>query len=259
MKLHRIFLLATIACVGLTLSAGTIVYRPNKDAEPRRISNVKIISIENKIMTIEVDGGRERLSLSQVEGYYDTDIKNAADGFDDNSPEYTVSVRPIKAPNRAQRKSGDKMVNETFDIEYSIQPVPNKDEKRDTDSVKYPYVYVYIMTEYSEDGSGQRPIYLTSWPKAANVSKKSYDKAAIMEKVLSSKRANLYKYQGTSSNRLMSTSWDRKDELPLTMIKNKNAKILAWHVEIWGKTDIVYQEDWVETGVRVGKNWWQRL
>lgn len=254
MNISRTVFSALAALMSLTLAAGTVVYRPNKEAELRRVSNVKIISIEKGIMTLEVDGGSERIPLSKVEGYYDTDLKSSSDGFDDNTPEYAVTITKIDAPERPQKKIGGKLTKETFNIEYRINPTYTKEQTQG--SVKYPYFYLYIMTE--NDGSGERPIYLSYYPKLANPSKKTYDKAAIMDKVLSSKRVNLYGDRGGSFGSI--SSWDRKVELPLTMIRSKNnPKIIAWHLEIWGKTDVICEKDWKDPGSRVGNNWWQRL
>lgn len=253
MKILKTVFFALTAAASLALSAGTLVYRPNKDADARRVSNVKIVTIEKGVMTVEINGGYEYIPLGRVEGYYDTDLKTSSDGFDDNTPEYTLTVTNIDAPERAQKKVGDKQTNESFKIDYRI--VPQYTKEQSSNSVKEPYFYLYVLTEGGESG-GERPIYLTCWPKTASSGKKVYDKAAIMDKVLSSKRSNIYTNQGGVGN---ISARDRQAVLPLTMIRNKRAKILAWHLEVWGKTDIIYEKDWVEIGVRISKNWWQKL
>jgi hypothetical protein len=249
MKSAKAVFFVLTATMSLALSAGTIVYRPNKDAEPRRVANVKIISIEKGVMTIEVNDGRERIPLSRVDGYYDTDLKNSSDGFDDNTPEYTVTVTNIDAPERAQKKVGNKTSTESFKINYRIVPQYTNEHSRE--SVKRPYFYLYILTE-GNDGGGERSIYRVCEPKLANPSKKIYDKAAVMDQVLSSKRENIYSNQGNIS------AYDRQEDLSLASIRHRR-KIIAWRLEIWGKTDIIYEKDWTEPGVRIGKNWWQRL
>ncbi len=256
MKILSIILVIT-AAAGLT--AGTVLYKPNKESEVKQVSNAKIISIEKGVMTIELDGGRERIALSQIEGYYDSDLKSGGGSFDDNTPEYKVSVISKDAPERPTRKSGDKYVPQTFDLTYVIAPVFDKNQQRDT--VKQPYVYLYFMTEGSDDYSGERPIYLTCHPsKFANPSKKVYDKAAILEKIQSSKRPNIYAERASGSTKnFVSTAWERNIKLPLTMAKGRQQKIIAWHLEIWGKNDVVYQDDWTSPMHRIGKNWWQRM
>lgn len=255
----KILSIILVIIVSAGLNAGTILYRPNKESEVKHVSNVKIISIENKFMTIEIDGGRERIALSLVEGYYDTDLKSGGGSFDDNTPEYRVMVTNKNVPERPTRKSGNKLTPQTFDITYGITPIYDKNQQRDM--VKQPYVYVYFMTEGSSDYSGERPIYLTCHPaKFANTGKKIYDKAAIMEKVQSSKRPNIYAERaGGSGKNFASSAWERSVKLPLNMAKNKQQKIIAWRLEIWGKNDIVYQDEWTSPSLRIGKNWWLRM
>ncbi|MDD3116532.1 MAG: hypothetical protein PHO45_04115 [Victivallaceae bacterium] len=247
------FWIATISVFCGCVYGGTIIYKPNQESEPKQISNVKIISIENGMITMEINGGRERIKFNQIVGYYDTDLKIGS-GFDDNTPEYKISVIERNIPKRAEERSGKSRKAQFFELNYSISPVYEKG--RNMETLKQPYFYLYVMTEGSS-GVGERPITLISYPKDASVSSKIYDRAAILEKVNSSKRENLYFRHNVSGK--LSSGWHREIKIPLNRIRHKEREIIAWRLEVWGKTDMIYEKEWTLPGTRIASKWWTRM
>ncbi|MDD2480271.1 MAG: hypothetical protein PHS31_10310 [Victivallaceae bacterium] len=246
-------LIASIALLACGVEAGTIIYKPNKESEPLQVSNVKIISIEGGVITMEINGGKERIRVNQLTGYYDTDLKTGS-GFDDNTSDYAISVMERNVPKRAEEKSGKTKSVQYFEFSYTISPKYEKD--RNQNAVKQPYFYLYVMTEGSSN-IGERPIVLISYPKDASVRAKGYDRAAILEKVNSSKRQNMHFNRGTGGG--LSRGWGREIKIPLNRIRNKDRNIIAWRLEVWGKTDMIYEKTWTEPGSRISTNWWTKM
>lgn len=246
-------LIVTLALLVCSVDGGTIIYKPNKESEPLQVSNVKILSIENGVITIEINGGKERIRVNQLTGYYDTDLK-AGSGFDDNTTDYAVSVMERNIPKRAEERSGKNRKAQYFEVSYTISP--KYEEGRSQNSVKEPYFYLYMMTEGSNN-VGERPIVLISYPKDASVRTKGYDRAAILEKINSSKRKNMHFDRGTSSG--LGSAWSREIKIPLSRIRDKDRNIIAWRLEVWGKTDMIYEKVWTEPGSRISANWWTRM
>ncbi len=254
-------------CYSLTLFGGTLVYedRSIKDKDPkkrlRRVTKVKIISISNGIVILEKDGATRRIPLKILKEFYDTDIQGGDSGdFDDNTATYTVQVSDIKCPRKGYKKSKGKnkkrKTTTKFTIEYRIV---KQDKSHKTDRIRRPYFYLYVYTNGpNEHRNGN--IFKFYYPKSAKVKNKVYNRAEIISAVSSFKRSiinlNDNYNRMTHSGGLGRIAGERKAEILMKGIKLR--EILAYHLEVWGKTDIVYEKDWRTTGVRLGKQWWIR-
>lgn len=123
-----------------------------------------------------------------------------------------------------------------------------------------PYFYLFVLTTGSES-YGRRPVYTYYYPTEAKVSSKTYDEAKIIEAVTAMKRPRLYKNNNstrlsTGHKSLSYSSGYKPIKIPLKKIRGK--RIIAYHLEIWGKSKKILEKNWDDKSYKVGKNWWKR-
>ena len=122
-----------------------------------------------------------------------------------------------------------------------------------------PVFYLFVLTTSSKS-YGQRPIYTYYYPDEAKIKSSTYDEAKIIEAVTSMDRPRIYHGGRTrlgKIGKLTSASGYRPAIIPLKGIKNQ--KIIAYHLEIWGKDKMIATKDWHDsTRHNVGKDWWKR-
>lgn len=253
----------------LAVCGGTLIYedRSIKTKDPkarlRQISKVKIVSISDNMVIIEKDGATRRIPLRMLKEYYDTDLKDGATGdFDDNSAEYTVEILDIDHPQRGYKKATGKNrhrhVTTRFVIKYHIM---KQDKNHKTQRIRRPYFYLYVYTSGPNEYHN-RNIFKFYYPKMAKVKNTVYNRAEIMSAVSSFKRTiinldDAYNRDYYSNHHKLSTvGGDRQVRIEMKGIKYR--RILAYHLEVWGKNDIVAEKNWSEPGIRLGKKWWVR-
>lgn len=241
------------------LNAGTIIYKANSKGKENILGDVKIVSIAKKTITIEKDGGIRTISLGCLISYYDTDIDGGT--FEDNTCDYAVTVREIKMPetgyeykNAKKSKKKTKSVSEC-EIEFSVNKSPEKGESK---SIRMPYFYLYVLTTGTES-YGRRPVYTYYYPKEAKITTKVYDEAKIIEAVNSMKRPRIYNegkahFEGSVGKLTMGGY--KPISISLKGVKEK--KIIAYHLEIWGKNKMIIEKNWKKSNYKVGKDWWKR-
>ncbi len=213
------------------LFGGTLIYKIGENEE-KIVSDITILSINNKQVVLKVGNGIERIPLSALIKYYSTDIKIGS-AFDDGSQEYDVQVRNIKKPASRTGYSGSKKNRTTseLEVEYDIRLKNNvKNKKR---SIKTPHFYLYLLTM---DKSNKRKIFIFHYPDQAKCNFKNYDEALMMEKAFSSERESIYLDYGNNKNNAL--SWQTQ-KFVLDGIKER--RIIASYLIIWGKDRIVYE------------------
>jgi hypothetical protein len=249
-----------LLAASLPVMAGTLIYKVNKKAEPQTASKVKIISIEKGYITIEQNKGKKTIPLRWIEKYYDTDIQGGA--FEDNTSDYTVSITNVKMPKSGyettNKKSKKKRMTSECEIEYSIS---RKTEPGKSKSMKMPYFYLYVLTTRSKS-YGKLPVEDYYYPKEAKVKSKTYDEAKIVEKVTSLDRPLVWNggrdsmRSSTSRREGFSGMGGRVAKIPLKNVKYR--KIIAYHIEVWGKSKIVAEKTWNDPSYKIGKLWWKK-
>ncbi len=265
-----------ITAVGLTIFysvavlGGTLIYedRSIKDKDPkkrlRQVSNVKIVSISDGMVILEKDGATRRIPIKMLKEYYDTDLKGGDSGnFDDDTAEYTVQISDIDVPKKGYKKSTGKDKNRRTTTKFTIDyRIVKQDKTRKTDRIRRPYFYLYIYTDGPDEYRNSN-VFKFYYPKSAKVKNKTYNRAEIMSAVSSFKRSiinyndsyNRRSYSG-AHRKLSKIASDRKAEIEMKGIKSR--RLLAYHLEVWGKSGIIVEKNWSEPGVRIGKKWWVR-
>lgn len=261
-----LIILGLTTVYSLTLFGGTLIYEDrsikNKDPKKRlrRVSKVKIISISHGMVILEKDGATRRIPLKILKEFYDTDIKGGDDSdFDDDTAIYTVQISNIEVPRKGYKKSTGKSKKRNtvtkFTIDYRIS---KQDKTRKTYRIRQPYLYLYIYTNGPDEHRNSN-IFKFYYPKSAKIKNKVYNRAEIISAVSSFKRSiiNLNdNHNRRSHSGKVKITGDRKAEIIMKGIKSR--EILAYHLEVWGKSDIIFEKDWQEAGIRIGKKWWVR-
>jgi hypothetical protein len=271
----KIFMMV-ITVAGLTIFysvavlGGTLIYedRSIKDKDPkkrlRQVSEVKIVSISDGMVILEKDGATRRIPLKILKEYYSTDLKGGGSGdFDDNTAEYTIQISNIDVPKKGYKKSTGKNKNRRITTKLVIDyRIVKKDKTCKTNRIRRPYVYLYIYTSGVDEHRNSN-IFKFYFPKQAKIKNKVYNRAEIMSAVASFKRPiidinNSYNrnYRSGGHKKLTKIGGDRRAEIDMKGIKSRD--ILAYHLEVWGKSGIVVEKNWHEAGVRIGKKWWIR-
>ena len=241
----RIFLLILCSLFFCCNSwGGTLIYK-NKKGETKRVSGLKIVSIDSKKMVVKIASGTETILLSQVQKYYDTDIRVGGE-FDDDSGEYTIQLgHETLGPSK---KSGGRM---ELSIPFSIFRI--KGTALGT-RLRQPYFYLFVL---SSDGDTQnRKMTSYSFPASARTSMKNYDEAKMLEKVISLDRPYYYQDDVNRSPQNRRMGGDRQARFLLNTAKNST--VIAWYLVVWGKESIVATESWENPNYRISKNWWVR-
>ena len=239
--MKKIAFISFLAAFSATSMAGTVFFK-----DGRALSKVKLISIAKGIITLERDGARKFYPVGKFKAYYSTDISLESQETPDTYVKYKVTVGNITCPSKGLNS---KKKPSLFQFDYSVVKQKSKSKK-----LKVPYIYLYVLTTGKDEYSNRR-VFRYYKPKMAKPKGKGYDVAAILEKLSEFKRPNW------SSERMENNArhlLGRKVAIPLKGIKNR--KILAWRLEIWGNSDIVYQKGEVcRPEYRVGKKWWMRI
>lgn len=236
-----------------TLQAGTLIYR-GSDRQERTISQVTIMAIDGKLVTIKVNNGTETIPISSIVKYYDTDIKGGGSAFEDDSAEYTVTLGSEKCPKSGYETSKKKNTVTYFSIPYDVTRKPGEDQKR---ALREPYFYLFVLTAGRD---GDRNMFSYSYPARGKVSMKdSYDEAKMLEKVVSLDRRLFHpddrRRLGTPTR---SGNLGGSDEAKFKLDGIKDQQIIAWYLVVWGKNKIVTSKEWKDTGYTIRKNWWVR-
>ena len=247
---------------GLKLDAATIIYKVDKDGEKKILTKVKVISISKGVMMLEKDGGRKSISLGQLLEYSDSDLKSGGDALEDNSSEYTVTILKVTMPKTGLVKTGSKQ-NSTAAIAYcEIEYAINRKQEagKDSNRVKVPYFYLHVLVDSSNE-NGNRDVVRFCYPVAAKPSSDTYDEARILDAVQSLKRnsINFDNIQGLSTGRNSEFHSLSDREIKIKLDKIKDRRIVAYHLEVWGKSDKVAEKDWKDVGhTNLDKKWWLR-
>ena len=276
MKKSTLIIIAVVGLIFLHITAGfcgTLIYedRSIRSSDPKKrlrtLSKIKLVSISEGLVIIEKDGATRRIPLKRLKEYYDTDIKGGDSGdFDDNTANYTVQIvsdaEPPKSGYKRAKEKGKnrkRLVPTEFKIEYNII---KQDKYHKTDRVRRPYFYLYVYTSGADEYKN-RNIFKFYYPKQAKVKNKTYNRAEIMEAVTSFKRTIIHlneeysrRYFSGKHRKLTGVGSNRTAVIKFKGIKSR--RILAYHLEVWGKNDIVLTRDWKMPGVRIGKKWWIR-
>ena len=224
----------------LSSMGATIIFKSGA-----KISKVKLISIANGMVTIEKDKAQKSYRLKLLKAYYLTDIESSNNAIPDEYAKYKITVFNIKAP-----KKGTDIKKRTskFSFGYNISRSKGSSKK-----IRAPYFYLYILT-HGKDEYSHRHIYKYYKPKMAKPKGKSYDVAAILTKLNDFKRPIWH----SDRKNLHGGIAGRKIEFPLKGVKSK--KVLAWRLEVWGDSELLYQKTEKQyPEVKIGKNWWRRL
>lgn len=242
------------------LSAGTLVYRMD-GGEQNIISNVTILSIDAKLITLSMENGIHTIPSNRLVKYYDSDIK-VGGMFRDNTSPYSISISDIRVPQSTRknsssgssRRSSSKANKVT--LTYSITPGQSPDGRPAT-IYREPLFYLFVLTT---DG-GVRKVGMTSYPSYARVSSKIYDEAKMMEKALDLNRKIIH----SSDRDRLGTNRSRggenvlggtRIELPLSNIADGD--IIAWYLVVWGKDGIIYEKEETVTGESAENKWYMR-
>lgn len=243
MRIFLMLLCGMIFCD--TALAGTLIYK-NKEGAQKLVSDLTIVSIDQKKMVVRINNGTETLALSQVVKYYDTDIRISGD-FDDSTGEYSVSLG-TESFSAAKKKNG----RLEFSIPYSINKA--KGVSLST-PVRQPYFYLFVLVHDSE--TSDRKMMTFCYPAKAKAGMRNYDEAKMLEKAISLDRPTRYNdsfsIRRASRKRL---GGERDAVFQLNKI-DKNA-ILAWYLVVWGKDSIVAVKEWKSSSAGIGRNWWVR-
>ena len=241
MKTLRLYLQALFTLfLAADLTAGTLFFKDGK-----KISEIKIISIADGQIIVEKDKARKSFPTSKIKAYYDADIKAGEEGTPEDYGDYKVTIFDIKVPKRGRNA---KKKTEYAEIEYSLTRKGTKGKK-----FKVPYFYLYILTPGKDDYS-DRDIYCYYSPSQAKPKSKGYDAAAILERVLDFGRPEWNLDHIKDRSKLT----NKKVKFSLRGVYDR--KVLAWHLEVWGNKDKIYEKSGTEyPDEGIGKNWWKRL
>lgn len=234
--------IAVSLLLGLSVSsmAGTLMFKDGYS-----LSKVKIISISNGRITIEKDKGRKFYRLNSIKSYYSTDVNLSNTSDPNDYAKYKVTVFNIKAP---EKGLNSKKKPTEFTFGYNISRSKSSSKK-----IRAPYFYLYILTRGKDEYSHRR-IYKYYKPKMAKPKGKGYDEAAILAKVNDFKRPIWH----ADRKNLHGGITGRQVKFSLKGVKNR--KVLAWRLEVWGDSGLVYQKDEVQyQDLKVGKKWWSRI
>ncbi len=263
-------LLTVCYCYAINLYSGTLIYddRSVKSRDPQKrqriLTKVKLVSICKGKVVIEKDGGKRTIPLRRLREYYDKDIKggDTAD-FDDNTANYTVQItsKPVvpRTGYKKDKKNHRRRISSSIKFAYTII---KQDKVHKTDRIRQPYFYLYIYISGADEyhNSNIRCFYS---PKAAKIKCDGYNRAEIISAVKSFKRTIIHlndeytrRYMINTHRKIGAIGGEYQVEFTLKGIKSR--RILAYHLEVWGKDDIVASDHWEETGIGLDKNWWIR-
>ena len=244
MRYHAAILF--LAWLGLTTHAATLIYK-TPAGEEKTVSGITLESISNGQVRISLDGGIETFPLSRLIKYFDDDLKSAAGAFEDNTSDYHVSLREVQIPERGRVRSKGKQETAEAEITYSISRRRQQGQSRE---IRVPYFYLFVLTSTE---NGIRKMYVYSAPSAARASSKEYDELKMRDNALSLKRPKQDVPLGSSGpGRNSFGDWEHK--IKLAGIGDN--RIIAWHLVVWGKDDIVATRDYRDPSYRIEEQWY---
>jgi len=234
------------------LDAATIFYKSGS-GEKQMLTKVKIISITKGVITIEKDGAKRSISLSQLTDYSDADTAGG-DAFEDNSADYTVNIVKVDMPKAGKVKVNDKSTVAECEIEYTIGR--KSEEGKDINRIKAPYFYLYVLTE-GGDEYNNRHIFRFASPTEAKPGSDTYDEARILTAIQSLKRPtiNLENMHGLSTSKKLGQGFGDR-EIKIKLDKVQERRIVAYHIDVWGKNEKIAEKDWSDTMYNGDKKWW---
>ena len=240
MQTLKLTLLAIVAIYySFTLNAGTIFFKNGN-----KLSHIKIISISDGEIVLEKNRTRKTYSLKVFKAYYEADIKEGEEASPDKYIDYKVHIINIKVPKKGV---DSKKKKESIEIQYTISKKSGSGKK-----MKVPYFYLYVLAA-DNDGDEHRKIYSYYTPKKAKLKSKGYDVASIISRVLDFSRPELRIENMDARNQLMGKT------VKMVLTGMADRKVLAWHLEVWGNKEKVYEKSSIESPERgIGKNWWKR-
>lgn len=231
--------------------AGTMIYK-NRDGEEKIVSQVKILSIDGRILVFSLNGGTETMPTASLLKYYDTDIRTAAQ-FDDSTADYDVSLGDTKYPELVKSQSG-KSGGPVFTVAYDVT---RKAGGPTAGALRTPYFYLFVLTTNDE---GSRNLHSYAFPDKAKTSMKRYDEAKMLEKVIDLDRPIFHDDDGRKLGKPLGGGGNRglgggkTATFQLTGIKD--ARIIGWYLIVWNKSDIVVTKQWQDHSYKVGNYWW---
>jgi len=221
--------------------AGTIFFNDGS-----KLSEAEIISISEGEIIIEKDKTQKSYSLKDVKAYYNTDIDTGGDSDPQKYVDYKISILSINVPKNGEKKVGSKMKTDSVEIEYTISKKGGDGER-----FKVPYFYLHVLTPGKDEFDG-RKVYSYYYPKNAKPKGKSYDVAAILAEVQDFGRPTW----DIDRSKVRTSLLGKKINIDLKSVGER--KILAWHLEVWGNEDKIYEKDEVQyPEAGIGKNWWK--
>jgi len=242
-------MLLTAGCCGA--QAGTLLL---KDGDS--VSDVQIISIEGDRLVIEKDSTRKTISMSKVKGYYYTDVKGSG-SFEADVSDYKVSISDVKMPtySTSTEKKGSHSTTSKQENCTIVYTISKEGEKSNLPRIKEPYFYIYVMLEGDKE-HGERPVYCFYYPtkqakpKGKSSNKGGYDKAAILATLGNFDRPIIN--MNNTENKSLS---GREITIPFKSLP-QHRKIMAWHVEVYGNSDLIQEKNWHDFDGPKGE-WWK--
>lgn len=241
MKLFLSTVIVTLTSIfSLNLYAGTIFFKNGT-----KLSDIKIISISDGEIVLEKSKVRKSYSLKLFKAYYDADFNTGGESSPDKYIDYKINIIDIKVPKKG---ADSKKKAESVEIQYTISKKSGPGKK-----IKVPYFYLYVLTT-AKDDNGRRKIYSYYAPKQAKPKSKGYDVASMLSKALEFSRPEWNIDHTKARNKLMG----KTVKIELKSIAER--KVLAWHLEVWGNKDKIYEKSGVECPeAGIGKTWWKRF
>ncbi len=272
MKMRAV--VAAWVLVALILSAfpvlsGTIIFK-----DGTVLTDVEIVGINDGMIVIEKDKTKKDYPLKNIKTFSKSDLSIADSAIPDDSLDYKITIVNVDMPevgkssknNTANTNKSNKSnkidtaskggEQKSCEITYSISKISDKNSK--SKKIKMPYFYLYVLTSKKSDDEG-RKVYRFCYPDKAKPKGKDYDLATIMEKVKSFDRQDLEDEEITLETKVNLAG--RTVTFNLGTVGER--KILAYHIEAWGKTDIAAEktQNMLENvnPSSVSEKWWQKL
>jgi len=243
-------MLASLGLLAAGVHAGTLIL---KDGDS--ISGVQIISIEGDRLVIEKDNARKTISMNKLKGYYYTDVKNGGN-FEEDVADYKISITDVRMPTYTTEKkkghssSSSSSKQENCVISYNLS---RDNAKPNVYRVKEPYFYIYLLLSGDKE-HGERAVYSFYYPtkyakpKGKSSSKGGYDRAAILSQLSNFDRPtiDLAHVENKMSGR----------EVTIQFKSLPHRKILAYHIEVYGTSDLILEKNWHDFDGGHGE-WWK--
>lgn len=234
------FVLLAFLVLTPKLYSGTITFK-----DGTRISEAEIVSIKEGRIVIRKDKKERTFDLKSIESFYGTDLGDSASSIPGEFADYKVNISEIKMPERGEDSKGK---TEICEIKYTITRTTSE-----TDRIKVPYFYLYVLTR--SGGDGDRDIYRYYHPNNAKIKGKTYDEAAILKNVNAFDRKTIHLDEARTNNSLKNMG-DREIKFELNEIGKR--QIIAYRLEVWGNSERIAEKTWKSMDFKVSERWWER-